>query len=311
VTALNNRTSQVLVTGGAGFIGRHLVRELLNRGFKVRVLDNFSSGASADVDDRAELREVDLRDRHGLASHFQSVDCVYHLAAMSRSGPSDSMVHDCVSNNVMATVEVLEAARLEGVRRLVYAASATCYGMARPPHKVNERVDLMNPYGWSKYAGEEIVNLYSRRSWLETVSLRLFSVYGPGQPEEGEYSLVLGRFLRNLARDKPHSIHGDGRQRRDFIHVFDVVHSFVQAGGAELSSDTIFNVGSGISTSVLELAELVGGPYEFTDPRPGDALETLADISNTVKMLNWRPTVSIETGIRDLQNSLERQTRDE
>jgi UDP-glucose 4-epimerase len=222
---------------------------------------------------------------------------------MSRVGPSLDNADVCTSNNIVGTQNILNAARDAGITKVVYAGSSTYYGNQAPPHKESMPGEFLNPYSLSKYVGEEYCLLYDRMFNLPTVIMRYFNVYGDRQPQVGAYALVLGIFLRQYAMNEPLTIHGIGDQRRDFVHVRDVVNATIAAFESNVRH-AVFNVGSGTNTSIKELADLISSRQTFGPRRPGDAQDTLADISLARKMLNWAPQISMEQGLREMLDAL-------
>lgn len=289
---------RALVTGGAGFIGSHLATALLDAEHDVRVLDDLSQGRREFVDPRAEFIEGSITDAGTCLAAVEDVDTIFHLAAMSRSGPSMDALDECLAVNVVGTKNLLEAGVEAGVGKMVYSASSTCYGNSPTPHALSSPVDLLNPYGWSKFAGEQLALMFQRNNPIDVVSLRYFNVYGPREPQSGPYALVLGIFVGNWLAGKPLEIHGTGHQSRDFVHVSDVVSCNILAAESDITGRA-FNVGSGRTVSVLELAALISDDIVFGPPRAGDAKSTLADISETTEALGWRPTIDIETGVAE------------
>jgi nucleoside-diphosphate-sugar epimerase len=290
---------KVLVTGGAGFIGSHLCEGLIARGLEVRVLDNLSYGRREWVPGAAEFIEGDICDADACRRAAAGVHGVFHLAAMSRSGPSQEQIALCTASNIVGTQNMLLAARDEGVKRFIYSGSSTYYGNRTPPHRESDPPDLLNIYGMTKRVGEQYTLLFDKGFDLPSLVLRYFNVYGPRQPETGAYALVLGIFLKRRADGKVLEIHGDGRQRRDFVHVRDVVAANIAAYESSLRGE-VFNVGSGTSLSVKELADLISPDQVHTEAREGDALATLADISKIKAQLGWSPTVSFTEGLKEL-----------
>src|SRR4051812_41135479 len=219
----------VLVTGGAGFIGSHLFEGLLARGGKVRGLDSLVYGEREWVPQACEFIEGDIRDIGACSKATAGVDGVLHCAAMSRSGPSQDQIDVCTQSNISGTQNMLLAARDAGVKRFIYSGSSTYYGNRAPPHRESDPPDLLNIYGLTKRVGEQYCLLFDRTFDLPCLVLRYFNVYGPRQPETGAYALVLGIFLRRPADNAVLEIHGDGSQRRDFVHVRDVVAANIAA----------------------------------------------------------------------------------
>lgn len=289
----------VLVTGGAGFIGSHLCEGLLSRGYKVRVLDNLISGRREWLPKQVEFFHGDIADQKSSAKASVGVDGIFHCAAMSRSGPSQANIELCTLANVVGTQNMLLAAREAGVRRFIYSGSSTFYGNQPPPHREDGPSQFLNAYALTKYVGEEYCRLFAQAFGMACVILRYFSVYGPRQPESGSYALVLGIFLRQWAQQQPLEIHGDGEQRRDFVHVRDVVRANIAAYESDVRCD-VFNVGSGTNLSVKELADMIS-PAQFHAPaRADDSRATLADISKIHKRLGWKPQTAFGEGLEEL-----------
>jgi UDP-glucose 4-epimerase len=291
----------VLVTGGAGFIGSHLCEGLLARGYRVRVLDSLIYGKREWVPAAAEFIQGDIRDTEACRRAAGGMDGVFHCAAMSRSGPSQEMIDICTGANIVGTQNMLLAARDAGLKRFIYSGSSTYYGNRTPPHRENDPPDLLNIYGLTKRAGEQYCLLFDEGFDLPCIVLRYFNVYGPRQPETGTYALVLGIFLRRHADGLPLEIHGDGLQRRDFIHVRDVVEANITAYESGVRGE-VFNVGSGTNISVKELADMISANRFHTEGRKGDSEATLADISKIRGALNWSPRVSFVDGLKELQS---------
>jgi UDP-glucose 4-epimerase len=298
-----------LVTGGAGFIGSHLVERLLKEGCQVTVLDNFSTSRPqnlAHISQEAGLRihEVDIADLEAIQGLFTRVDCVFHLAGLADIVPSIQRPLEYHRSNVDGTVSVVEAARKAGVRRFIYAASSSCYGIpdSYPTSEMAE-IRAQYPYALTKYLGEKIALHWAHVYGLEVVSLRLFNVYGPRSRTSGTYGAVFGVFLAQKLAGKPFTVVGDGTQRRDFTFVTDVVDAFIQAADSEVTGE-VFNVGSGESYSINRLVELLGGAVVHVPKRPGEPDCTLADTEKTTRVLGWQPRVSFEEGVRILLDNI-------
>jgi len=291
---------RVLVTGGAGFIGSHLTEALLSRGYYVRVLDNLCSGRREWVSPEAEFIEGDIRDPQTCQAACKGCSGVFHMAAMSRSAASLDAIEICTSANIVGTQNVLLAARTHKVRKVVYSGSSTYYGSGEVPHVEGMRPDFLNLYGLSKATGEEYCLMFDRLYGVPAIVLRYFNVYGPRQPEEGAYALVLGIFLRRWLEGRPLVIHGSGLQRRDFIHVRDVVEANIRAYESEVHGE-IVNIGSGTNISIRELADLISPLQAFGPARMGDAANTLANITRARELLHWEPAVHFEDGVRELK----------
>ena len=290
----------VLVTGGAGFIGSHLCEGLLAAGYRVRVLDSLVYGQREWVPAAAEFVQGDIREPDDCRHAVQGVDGVFHCAAMSRSGPSQEHVDLCTQSNVVGTQNMLLAARDARIKRFIYSGSATFYGGLPPPHREDSAGHILNIYALTKRVGEQYCLLFDEMFDLPTVVLRYFSAYGPRQPETGAYALVLGIFLRRWAEGKTLEIHGDGNQRRDFIHVRDIVRANIAAYESDLRGD-VLNVGSGANISVKELADMISPDQRHIQGRKDDSPATLADISKIQSALGWTPQVSFADGLQELK----------
>src|SRR5712691_3751340 len=291
-----------LVTGGSGFIGSHLVEQLLGRGHRVTVIDNYSTGRPlnlAHLKQRSELRieQADVNDAARITPLFDGVDWVFHLAALADIVPSIQMPTHYHRANVDGTAAVLEAARAAGIRRFLYAASSSCYGI--PDHyPTAETAELrpQYPYALTKLVGEQYVMHWAQVYGLPCVSLRLFNVYGPRSRTSGTYGAVFGVFLAQKLSGKPFTVVGDGTQTRDFTFVSDVAEAFIAAAESDISGE-FMNVGSGNTYSVLRLVELLGGEKVHMPKRPGEPDCTFADTGKIERLLGWRPRVSFEEGI--------------
>lgn len=300
-----------LVTGGAGFIGSHIVDLLLSKGRRVRVVDNYSTGRPQNLDhvenrDKLELVEADLNDREKLAAAFDGVERVFHLAALADIVPSIQNPESYFRANVDGTFMVLQAARYAEVKRLVYAASSSCYGVAEQfPTPESAPTNPEYPYALTKYLGEQLVMHWSQLYELPAVSLRLFNVYGPRSRTSGTYGAVFGVFLAQLLAGKPLTIVGDGTQTRDFTFVTDIADAFVTAADSQVSSQA-FNVGTGNPVSVNRIVELLGSPeVAFIPKRPGEPDVTHADVSRITEALDWRTKVPVEDGVKALLENIE------
>ena len=289
----------VLVTGGAGFIGSHLCEGLLAAGHRVRVLDSLIYGKREWVPGDAEFIQGDIRDIEACQRAAEGMQAVLHCAAMSRSGPSQENLDFCTQANIAGTQNMLLAARDAGVKRFIYSGSSTYYGSRTPPHRESDPPDFLNIYGLTKREGEQYCLLFDEGFGLPCIVLRYFNVYGPRQPETGAYALVLGIFLRRAAEGKTLEIHGDGQQRRDFVHVRDVVAANIAALSSTLRGE-VFNVGSGTNISVQELANMISPDQVHTEGRKGDSAATLADIAKIKAALGWSPRVSFLDGLKEL-----------
>ena len=299
-----------LVTGGAGFIGSHVVERLLRDGHRVRVLDNLSSGSRENLafgadNPRLEVVEGDLRDARAPAAAARDVEVIFHQGAMRSVPRSVDDPLGANENNVTGTLNVLTAARQAGVRRVVYASSSSIYG-DRPdlPKREEQPPAPISPYAVSKLAGELYCAAWSRLYGLETVALRYFNVFGPRQDPTSQYAAVIPRFIMWALAGEPLEVHGDGTQSRDFTSIENVVEANLLAASAPAVAGELFNVGCGSRVSLLEiirlLEEIVGRPLQrrHTARRQGDVPHTLADIGKAKRFLGYAPLVEFEEGLR-------------
>lgn len=283
--------TKVLVTGGAGFIGSHLVDKLIDSGYEVTVIDNLSTGDKANLNPKAEFIYGDIASER-LWQDLPKVDIVFHVAALARIQPSIKDPIKPHRSNVDGTLNVLEYCKKHGAK-LIYSSSSSVYDGKELPCKENSRIEPKNPYSLQKYICEEYIKLYGLLYGVGYVILRYFNVYGERQLLEGAYTTVLGVFLKQRADGLPLTITGDGDQRRDFTYVGDVVDANILAIGWK----GIYNIGRGRNYSVNEIAEAVGGLKQYIDPRPGENRETLADNSKALEA-GWQPKVDIKGWIR-------------
>lgn len=292
-----------LVTGGAGFIGSHLVDRLIADGHSVTVLDNFSTGRPENLahlkgNDRLRVVAADIADLATIRPHFDSCDWVFHLAALADIVPSIQRPGDYHHANVDGTMAVLEAARAAKVKRFIYAASSSCYGI--PDHYPTPETAAIRPqypYALTKTVGEQYVMHWGQVYQLPVVSLRMFNVYGPRSRTSGTYGAVFGVFLAQKLAGKPYTVVGDGTQTRDFTFVTDVADAYVRAAHSEVRGE-IFNIGSGSTYSINRLVELLGGEVTHLPKRPGEPDCTFADTAKIHRLLGWQPQVSFAQGVQ-------------
>jgi UDP-glucose 4-epimerase len=300
-----------LVTGGAGFIGSHLVDRLLEEGRSVRAFDSFVVGRRTNLQQHArnprlQVIEGDVADPAAVSAAMAGVERVFHLAARADIVPSIQEPEAYFRSNVDGTFNVLEAARPHGIKRLVYVASSSCYGIpASYPTPETAPPDPRYPYALTKYLGEQLVVHWAQVYKLPAVSVRFFNVYGPRARTSGTYGAVFGVFLAQLLAGQPLTVVGDGEQTRDFTFVSDAVDALITAAESDKVGE-IYNVGSGQPVSVNELVRLLGSPPTVRIPkRPGEPDCTWADISKIGRDLGWRPKVSFADGVRVMQQNID------
>ncbi len=290
-----------VVTGGAGFIGSHMVDLLVENGFAVRVIDNLAGGREANLAHHAKNPKVaaefrDIREYEPGDPLFKGVRYVFHFAGIGDIVPSIEQPTEYVSANVQGTVRMLECARSAGAAKFVYAASSSCYGIAKVPTTEDDPISPQYPYALSKYLGELAVMHWHLVYKLPVNSVRIFNAYGTRSRTTGAYGAVFGVFLRQKLAGQPYTVVGDGTQKRDFIYVTDVARAFFHAAEAK-ASGRAYNVGAGNPQSVNRLVELLGGPVVRMPKRPGEPDCTWADISRIRKELGWEPQISFEEGV--------------
>jgi UDP-glucose 4-epimerase len=291
------------VTGGAGFIGSHLTDALLAAGHHVTVVDNFATGRQKNLTQAQQspafmLAQIDIAgDPAALEAAFAGADGVFHLAGLADIVPSIERPGDYYRANVHGTFQVCEAARAAGVRKIVYAASSSCYGIPDVfPTPESEPTKPQYPYALTKELGERIVMHWGLVYGLDAVSLRLFNVFGPRSRTSGTYGAVFGVFLAQKLAGKPLTVVGDGTQTRDFTYVADVAAAFAAAMAANVRGE-IVNVGSGGTYAVNQLVELLGGDVVHIPKRPGEPDCTFADTRKIAQLLDWHARISLEDGV--------------
>jgi len=296
-----------LVTGGAGFIGSHIVRRLVSEGAEVRVVDNLSTGLVERLDDVRESVDLvrgDLANQQVSEEAVQGIDCVLHQAAVPSVQRSVSDPVGTNRANVTATVNLLESCRKAGVRRVVYAASSSAYGDTEVLPKTEQMPPKpLSPYALQKWVGEHYCKLYHSLYELETVSLRYFNVFGPAQDPHSEYSAVIPKFINAMLVKKPITVYGDGEQSRDFTYVENVVEANLMALQASAAPGNVCNIGCGervtLNTLIRLLEEImdVKAEVNYADPKPGDVRHSLADITAARRLLGYEPKVLLKEGL--------------
>lgn len=305
----NSESKIAVVTGGAGFIGSHHVDLLLSLGFKVRVLDNMSSGRLSNLNHHKnnknlEVEEGDIRDLSSDSKLFKGADFVFHFAGIGDIVPSIEKPVDYMAINVQGTVKVLEAARYAKVKKVVYAASSSCYGIAKTPTDELAPINPQYPYALSKYMGEMALFHWHKVYGLPVNSIRIFNAYGTRSRTSGAYGAVIGVFLKQKLEKKPFTVVGDGTQKRDFVYASDVADAFFRAAETE-EMGQIYNLGAGNPQSVNRLVELLEGPCIYLPKRPGEPDCTFANITKISRQLGWKQKVTFEEGIRRVLDNIE------
>jgi len=290
-----------VVTGGAGFLGSHMVDLLIGRGYEVRVVDNLMSGREANLthhrtDPALKLDFLDVRTLTPDTPVFSGADMVFHFAGIGDIVPSIDRPAEYMSVNVQGTVAVLEGARRARVRHVVYAASSSCYGLAAVPTREDHPIDPRYPYALSKYLGEQAALHWHRVYRMDVNSIRIFNAYGMRSRTSGAYGAVFGVFLRQKLAGAPFTVVGDGTQTRDFVYATDVAEAFFLAAATSREGQ-VYNVGAGHPQSVNRIVELLGGAGVRVPKRPGEPDCTWADISKIRSELGWEPKVSFEDGV--------------
>jgi UDP-glucose 4-epimerase len=290
-----------VVTGGAGFIGSHMTDLLIARGFAVRVIDNLAGGREANIAHHRDnpdftFAAADIRACQPGDPLFRNVDYVFHFAGIGDIVPSIEHPLDYMSTNVQGTVHMLECARHAGVKKFVYAASSSCYGMAQTPTAEDHPVSPQYPYALSKLMGEQAAFHWHQIYGLPVNSIRIFNAYGTRSRTSGAYGAVFGVFLRQKLAGRPFTVVGDGTQTRDFIYATDLAEAFFRAAETGRSGE-IWNAGAGNPQSVNRLVELLGGPVTHIPKRPGEPDCTFADITKIRRDLGWSPQVSFAEGV--------------
>ncbi len=301
---------KVVITGGSGFIGSHLADFFIDSNYEVVVVDNLSIGRLENIShlfvhSKFTFLEADITDFDSIEIVFKDADWVFHLAALADIVPSIENPNEYYRSNVNGTFNVLEACRKYHVKKIIYSASSSCYGIPDEyPTKETAEIRPQYPYALTKHLGEQLVMHWSQLYSLPAVSLRFFNVYGTRARTSGTYGAVFGVFLAQKLAKKPYTVVGDGFQTRDFTYVSDIVNAIVTAAESNLSGE-IINIGSNNTYSINHLVELLGGDVVYIPKRPGEPNCTWADISKAKQLLNWHPKVSFEDGVEVLLSNID------
>ena len=297
---------KIIVTGGAGFIGSHLVERLLKDNHKVIVLDNLSNGNLNNIKHFKKIvfKKCDLSKKGNWTNSFKDVDIIFHLAALADIVPSITNPDKYFQSNVTSTLNILMAMKKYNIKKIIYSASSSCYGIPKKyPTLESSKVDPKYPYALTKWLAEEMIIHWSNIYNFEYISLRLFNVYGPRSRTSGTYGAVFGVFMAQKINKLPFTIVGDGSQTRDFTFVSDVVNAMIAALKTNYKNK-IYNVGSGKSISINKIVKILGGNKIYIPKRPGEPNCTFADIKKIKKELNWQPKININKGINIMLNNI-------
>lgn len=302
---------KILVTGGAGFIGSHLCEILLKKKKikSVIILDNLEDGDRKNIkhlkSKKIKIQKKDINNYNSIIKCFKNVDVVVHLAALSDIVPSINDPKNYLKTNIIGTMNILESMRKNKVKKIIYAASSSCYGLPKKfPTDEKESIDTRYPYSFSKNIGEQVIQHWSKVYKINYISLRLFNVYGTRSRTHGAYGAALGVFLRQKIANRPFTIVGTGNQKRDFVYVTDVCEAFYKAIISQ-KKNLIFNVGSGSPKTVNYLSSLIGGKKIFIPKRPGEPNVTHANIKKIKKYLKWEPKISLQKGVNNVLHDID------
>lgn len=298
-----------IVTGGAGFIGSHMVELLLKKNFEVRVIDNLFGGREENLKKllcrKLKVELMDIRKIKHDNNFFKGVDFTFHFAGIGDIVPSIENPLEYSDVNTMGTIKVLEACRYSNVKKIIYAASSSCYGLANTPTDENHPIDTKYPYALSKYLGEQCCMHWEKVYGLKCNSIRIFNAYGTRSRTSGAYGAVFGVFLRQKLAGKPLTVVGNGEQARDFVYASDVARAFLLAAKSKISNN-IFNLGGGNPQKINYLVKLLGAnKIEYIPKRPGEPEVTFANIKKINKLLGWKPKISFEEGVSEILSNIE------
>jgi UDP-glucose 4-epimerase len=301
---------EVLVTGGAGFIGSHMVELLLRKKFKVYVIDNFSTGRKENLkkflkDNNLCIIKSNILDKKKITKIFKNLSYIFHFAGKGDIVPSIDNPDVYFQTNVLGTMNILQCARIsKKLKKFVYAASSSCYGIAKTPTTEAHKISTEHPYALSKYQGEQIAFHWNKIYKIPVASIRIFNAYGPKVRTSGVYGAVFGVFFKQLLQNKPLTIVGDGNQSRDFLYVTDVCSAFYKIALSSKSNGEFFNLGSGSPVTINYLAKILGGKKIKIPNRPGEPKSTWANINKITNTINWRPIVNFEKGVNNMLENI-------
>jgi UDP-glucose 4-epimerase len=296
--------STALVTGGAGFIGSHLVELLVKKKLKVIVIDNLSNGNIKNINHLIKKNKITFIKKNIIDKNINlkkfKIDYVFHLAALGSIVPSIDNPIKYIENNFNGTINILEKIRKIKVKKIIYAASSSCYGIAKTPTKENHIINPKYPYAFSKWVAEEAIKHWAKLFKFSYISIRIFNAYGPRFQTKGAYGSVMGVFLKQKLEKKPLTVVGNGKQKRDFVHAEDVANAFYLAAISKVKNET-FNLGSNLPIEVNRMVELLKpSKIEKIPYRPGEPFITHANINKIKKLLKWHPKVKFDNGFKNL-----------
>tara|TARA_B100000686_G_scaffold125200_1_gene132654 strand:+ start:1209 stop:2108 length:900 start_codon:yes stop_codon:yes gene_type:complete len=291
---------RALVTGGAGFIGSHLVEKLVKKKYKVTVIDNLSNGKLNNlqsVKKKITFIKADLNKIKNLNKLLKKTDYVFHLSGLVKATESIKKPKKYFKSNVLSTLNILNSLNNTSIKKIIYAASASCYGKTKNfPISENNKIFNLTPYASTKWLSEKLLFEFSKNNKISIISLRLFNVYGSRSDNKSTYSGVVTQFINNFKKNKPLKIYGSGKQTRSFVHVDDVVNAFINLAQSKIKNE-IFNIGGKRSIKITELANFISQKKIFLPARKGDPKYSSANISKIKKKIGWSPKVDIKTGI--------------
>lgn len=302
------KNKKVVVTGGAGFIGSHLVELLIKKKFNVIVIDNFSTGRKSNLKDFIKTKKLTILNKDIVYIKkndpiFKNCLYVFHLAGKGDIVPSIQDPSIYMKTNIQGTINILECCRFHKIKKIIYAASSSCYGLAKTPTTEKDKIDTRYPYALSKYFGEQCILHWSKVYGIPFISIRIFNAYGTRVKTTGVYGALFGVLLKQKLSKKTLTIVGNGMQKRDFCYVTDVVDAFYRAATFKVKNK-IFNLGSGNPIKIIDIAKLIGGKIIFLPKRPGEPDITHANISKIKKYLKWKPKISISEGLKKMLDNI-------